>query len=37
VSPGFFLRGSVVMQWMDTGKAGTTGFPGGRLDIGFLF
>ena len=37
VSPGFFLRGSVVMQWMDTGKAGTTDFPGGRLDIGFLF
>ncbi|MBP2683091.1 MAG: putative Lipoprotein [Deltaproteobacteria bacterium] len=37
VSPGFFLRGSVVWQWMDTGKAGTTDFPGGRLDIGFLF
>ena len=37
VSPGFFLRGSVVWQWMDLGKAGTTAFPGGRLDIGFIF
>jgi opacity protein-like surface antigen len=37
VSPGFFLRGSVVWQWMDVGTAGTTDFPGGRLDIGFMF
>ena len=37
VSPGFFLRGSVVWQWMDVGTAGTTAFPGGRLDIGFIF
>jgi hypothetical protein len=37
VTPGFFLRGSVVWQWMDLGKAGTTAFPGGRLDIGFIF
>ena len=37
VSPGFFLRGSVVWQWMDLGEAGTTAFPGGRLDIGFIF
>jgi hypothetical protein len=37
VTPGFFLRGSVVWQWMDVGKAGTTDFPGGRLDIGFIF
>jgi len=37
VTPGFFLRGSVVWQWMDLGKAGTTDFPGGRLDIGFIF
>ena len=37
VTPGFFLRGSVVWQWMDIGEAGSTDFPGGRLDIGFMF
>jgi hypothetical protein len=37
VTPGFFLRGSVVWQWMDVGDAGNTDFPGGRLDIGFMF
>jgi len=37
VSPGFFLRGSIVWQWMDVGTAGTTDFPGGRVDIGFIF
>ena len=37
VTPGFFLRGSVVWQWMNLGEAGTTAFPGGRLDIGFIF
>jgi opacity protein-like surface antigen len=37
VAPGFFLRGSIVWQWMDLGKAGTTDFPGGRLDLGFMF
>jgi len=37
VVPGFFLRGSVVWQWMDVGEAGTTDFPGGRLDLGFMF
>jgi opacity protein-like surface antigen len=37
VTPGFFLRGSVIWQWMDVGDAGNTDFPGGRLDIGFMF
>jgi len=37
VTLGFFLRGSVVWQWMDIGKAGTTDFPIGRLDLGFMF
>jgi len=37
VAPGFFLRGSIVWQWMDLGTAGTTDFPGARLDIGFIF
>ena len=37
VYPGFFLRGSVGWQWMDLGKAGTTDFMGGRLDLGYMF
>jgi len=37
VAPDFFVRGSVGWQWMDLGKAGTTDFLGGRLDLGFLF
>ena len=35
--PGFFLRGSVGWQWLDLGKAGTTDFLGGRMDIGYMF
>ncbi|HLO10154.1 MAG TPA: outer membrane protein assembly factor BamD, partial [Desulfobacteria bacterium] len=30
--PGLFLRGSVGWQWVDLGRAETTGFMGGRLD-----
>jgi len=37
VFPGFFLRGSVGWQWVDLGKAGTTDFMGGRLDLGYMF
>jgi outer membrane assembly lipoprotein YfiO len=37
VFPGFFLRGSVGWQWMNLGKAGTTDFMGGRLDLGYMF
>ena len=38
VSPGFFLRGGLVWQWMDMGGgAGTQDFFGGRVDIGFIF
>jgi outer membrane assembly lipoprotein YfiO len=37
VYPGFFLRGSVGWQWIDLGKAGTTDFMGGRLDLGYMF
>ena len=37
VIPGFFLRGSVGWLWVDLGKAGTTDFMGGRLDLGYMF
>jgi len=37
VVPGYFLRGSVGWQWVDLGRAGTTGFMGGRLDLGYMF
>jgi len=37
VKPGFFLRGSVGWQWVDLGRAGTTDFMGGRMDLGFMF
>jgi outer membrane assembly lipoprotein YfiO len=37
VFPGFFLRGSVGWQWVDLGRAGTTDFMGGRLDLGYMF
>jgi outer membrane assembly lipoprotein YfiO len=37
VMSGFFLRGSVVWQWVDLGQAGTTEFMGGRLDLGYMF
>lgn len=38
VSPGFFLRGSWIWQWVDFSRsAGTSPFDGGRLDIGFSF
>ena len=37
VFPGFFLRGSAGWQWMDLGRAGTTDFMGGRLDVGYMF
>ncbi|HEX9191360.1 MAG TPA: outer membrane protein assembly factor BamD [Candidatus Deferrimicrobiaceae bacterium] len=37
VISGFFLRGSVVWQWIDLGQAGTTDFMGGRLDLGYMF
>jgi outer membrane assembly lipoprotein YfiO len=37
VIPDFFLRGSVGLQWVDLGRAGTTDFLGGRLDLGYMF
>jgi len=37
VASGFFLRGSVGWQWVDLGRAGTTDFMGGRLDLGYMF
>ena len=37
VVPDFFLRGSVGLQWVDLGRAGTTDFVGGRLDLGYMF
>jgi outer membrane assembly lipoprotein YfiO len=37
VTPGFFLRGSVGWQWVDLGRAGTTDFMGGRLDLGYMY
>ena len=37
VVPGFFLRGSVGWQWVDLGRAGTTDFMGGRMDLGYMF
>lgn len=37
VFPGFFLRGSVGWQWVDLGRAGTTDFMGGRMDLGYMF
>jgi outer membrane assembly lipoprotein YfiO len=37
VYPGFFLRGSVGWQWVDLGRAGTTDFMSGRLDLGYTF
>jgi len=36
VVPGFFLRGTVGMQWLDTDN-GTVDTTGGRVDIGFMF
>ena len=36
VVPGFFLRGLVGMQWLDTDN-GTIDTVGGRLDFGFIF
>jgi hypothetical protein len=36
VVPGFFLRGYVGMQWVDTDN-GTIDTTGGRVDIGFMF
>jgi len=36
VVPGFFLRGYVGMQWLDTDN-GTIDTTGGRVDIGFMF
>jgi hypothetical protein len=36
VVPGFFLRGLVGMQWLDTDN-GTVDTTGGRVDIGFMF
>jgi hypothetical protein len=36
VVPGFFLRGLVGMQWLDT-DSGTIDTTGGRVDIGFMF
>jgi outer membrane assembly lipoprotein YfiO len=35
--PGVFLQGSVGLQWLDLGKAGTTDFLGGRMDLGYTF
>ena len=37
VIPGLFLRGSAGWQWVDLGRAGTTVFMGGRLDLGYMF
>jgi len=37
VVPDFFLRGSVGLQRVDLGRAGTTDFVGGRLDLGYMF
>jgi len=37
VMPGFFVRGSVVWQWVDLGQPGTTDFMGGRLDLGYMY
>jgi outer membrane assembly lipoprotein YfiO len=37
LTSNFFLRGSVGWQWINLGKAGTTDFMGGRLDLGYLF
>lgn len=37
VTQSFFLRGSVVWQWVDLGQPGTTDFLGGRLDLGYMF
>jgi len=37
VIPGIFLRGSVGWQWVDLGRAKTTDFMGGRLDLGYIF
>jgi outer membrane assembly lipoprotein YfiO len=37
VIPGVFFRGSVGWQWVNLGQAGTTGFMGGRLDLGYMF
>ena len=37
VIPGIFLRGSVGWQWLNLGRAGTTDFMGGRLDLGYMF
>jgi outer membrane assembly lipoprotein YfiO len=37
VTQSFFLRGSAGWQWVDLGKAGTTDFLGGRLDLGYMF
>ena len=37
VIPGIFLRGSVGWQWVDLGRANTTDFMGGRLDLGYMF
>ena len=37
VTQAFFLRGSVGWQWVDLGRAGTTDFMGGRLDLGYMY
>ncbi len=37
VMSDLFVRGSVIWQWVDLGQPGTTDFPGGRLDIGYMF
>jgi outer membrane assembly lipoprotein YfiO len=37
VMSGLFLRGSVGLQWVDLGQAGSTDFLGGRLDLGYMF
>ena len=37
VIPGLFLRGSAGWQWVNLGRAGTTDFMGGRLDLGYMF
>ncbi len=37
MTSAFFLRGSVVWQWIDLGRTGTTDFMGGRMDLGYMF
>lgn len=37
LAPAYFLRGSMGWQWVDLGRAGTTDFMGGRIDLGYMF